>query len=689
MVRNLILTATFLSAFLLFVVQPLYAKYLLPYFGGTSSVWTISVFFYSVTLLFGYIYAGLLLEWKSKTAWVIHSVLLVLAGAILVSRTMAGESGLLVSATASAEPAFSVLLTLAMGLGLPVLLLASTSVLAQHLYSKLTSQEPYHLYALSNAGSLAGLAAYPLVFELFTDLSSQASWWVSFFVIYLVLLIIAWRLVDRDNGSKQTGIEFVSRRQAIFSRRKIVLMSAIPTFLLVALTEFLSIGIASFPLLWVIPLMVYLVSFIVTFGHGETKPRIIPFGFWTLVSLILVFAVLPYMNSSPSIYWLSLPVVLVMYFLVSVYFHRRVYDLRPKTEDLGPFYVWLTFGGALGSGVVGLVLPVITNRADELYLAIGILAVYFAYKYLGWLGRYVNNSFVWVTKSMVLILAFSFIFTLTKQNSPVAENRNFYGTPSVLDLKREVYGESIITRVLVNGYTNHGLQALDDRYEEKAASYYGVNSGIDVSLRNFIDRDESPRVAVVGLGVGMISSYCDDLRRLDYIEINPAVETIAREHFTYLDRCRDKTTVTIADGRLALEETAEKGGIKYDVIMMDAFTDDAIPVHLLTREAFQRAYLPLLDEHGIIAFHVSNKYLNLFPPIVGTARELGYEALAVVNPAQPDNELHQATRWVLVTKKENTSRLLSYPSVSTYSGKEIIWTDERSSIVNVLSVGGR
>lgn len=687
MTRTLIHLATFLSAFLLFVVQPLYAKYLLPYFGGTSSVWTISVFFYSTTLLVGYLYASLLTQWRSRVARFIHTILLVLAGALLLGRWLYTEPPLLVGAIETGSPAVSVLLTLLYGVGLPVLLLASTSVIAQQLYARLTTEEPYKLYALSNAGSLLGLAAYPFLVEPFTTLSFQAVWWVSVFVLFLGLLVTAWRQVDRQVAA--TRLATVGVEMALQHRWKIVALAAIPTFMLTASTELLSQGIASFPLMWVIPLMLYLLSFMVSFHDREYVLGIrVPTSFLVLVSIVPVFALFPVINTYALTYWLGFGFVTFSFFLICVYFHRRIYDMRPRVDDLGPFYVWMTFGGTLGSGVVGLLLPLVLESQTEVYVAFGAIALYLASQYLRSAKQKIPLMFYRIIGGFGVFGVGLVVLAMVFASGPVASERNFYGTLRVMDTTRSVEGEDVSVRMIVNGATVHGMQARDERYYRDAASYYGPDSGIDIAVRSFSEHGVSPKITVVGLGAGMMNAYCDEAEVISYIEINPVVEVLAREYFTYLDICPAKTTVAIGDGRLLLEAEAIDGDAQYDVIMMDAFTDDAIPSHLLTNEAFQQAYQPLLSDQGIIAFHISNKYLNLFPPIAGLARANGYEAVFVKKGSDPTNELYQSTIWVLVTHPDNVERLLAYEGVKRYTGSEFVWTDDKNSVMSVLSLTG-
>jgi len=686
MARLLILAATFVSAFLLFIIQPLFAKFLLPYFGGTSSVWTISVFFYSVVLLLGYLYAAVITRVTLSVAGLLHGALLFAVLGIVAWRLSNGIHPLLIETVVGPTPALSVLLTLLLAVGLPVLLLASTSVITQTLYARITDKNPYPLYALSNLGSLSALIVYPLLVEPFTTLTMQSAWWVSAFALFACLLLAGWYIADVRQTRKVTVTIDEIPRLSTFSYRAVLLLAALPTFLLTAVTEQMSRGIASFPLLWIIPLVLYLLSFVVAFRDSVSRITLPMVTVATLSAL----AVIPLFVKGPVYYWLGVTVISIAYFVIVTYIHRQLYERRPAVSALGTFYVIMTAGGALGSGIVGLVLPYVFSDYYELYLVLTGLLLFVLYRLIASLlpdmlryYRYGAGAMVGLI-ILVLVMAESGLI-----EGRLAQVRNFYGTMKVVDIERMINDEQIPIRLIVSGSTNHGQQVLDERYRGVAASYYGEDSGIDVAIQTLRDIGITPRVAVIGLGAGMMNAYCDVVDRIDYIEINPVVEELARAHFTYLEMCPEKTSVTIADGRLHLEALAQKGETTYDIIMVDAFTDDAIPMHLLTFEALATAYAPLLSENGIIAFHISNRYLNLLPAIAGMAEPAGYQAVKYANV--PDSSLNYPTSWALVTAPKYIARLeANAPGASLYTGRVpmVTWTDEQSSILPILSFSG-
>lgn len=685
MASVLLQVATFLSAFLLFVIQPLYAKHLLPFFGGTATVWTISIFFYSVTLLLGYIYASFLTEWKVKGVGFVHGILLAAATFLLIDRYFDGV--LLVDAVVTTSPAVSVLLTLLFAVGLPVLLLASTSVITQRLHARIDDGEPYRLYAVSNTGSVLGLLSYPFLIEPFSGVSFQIAIWMGLFAVFSFVLLWSWYLTTKNQDevvvlpSGETG-------RSINMPLKILGLAAIPTFLLATGTEYMSQGIASFPLLWVVPLTFYLLSFVIAFSDRYAKYTHVPVQNWALYAAAPLVLVFLFSNVHSVLFWLAFVSFVTFFFLVSIYFHRELYNMRPRVAELGRFYVLMTAGGALGSGCVGLLLPLILNDNTELAVAIGALTVYFTGLYFKENTLFSYPGIDHMIKISAISTCVIFVLFAVSDTGTLVKERNFYGTLHVLDIERYVDGEPIPVRALANGATAHGFEALDEAYRGEAASYYGPDSGIDVAIRSFTDAEFAPRVMVVGLGAGMINAYCDELSHISYIEINPTVVDIAYEYFSYLDMCSEKNDIRVGDGRLVLEGDVHENREGYDVIMIDAFTDDAIPAHLLTTEAFRDAYEPLLNSNGVLAVHTSNKYLNLSAPIAGIAEDNGYVALRSVNFPDGNDGLQMPTSWMLIASKEKADELIRYETVFKYDGERVVWTDDRHSILGVLSFKG-
>lgn len=675
----------FLSAFLLFSIQPLITKFILPGFGGTYSVWTMVIFFFTTSLLLGYVYASIVISWPHLFAKVVHSGIVFAAAVSVVASWLAVGTPIIGNSIESAnyEPAIAVLLTLLSLVGLPTLVLASNSVVVQSVYTNLTGNEPYPLYALSNAGSLAGLLTYPFLVELWFPLSLQIVAWSVLFLLLIFLLLILIHSVPMTRVA--LPLQEQRKNSAVDHPLGFVARAAIPTFFLAASTEYLTKSAASFPLLWVVPLAAYLLSFVVAF---RTKRSVLPKeSVVVLAGIFLPMFLLITLNALPGImYWFFVALTTLSVFVLATYIHTRIFEERPEPARMGKFYVLLTTGGALGSGIVGLVLPLLLGSNHELmwFLFLAIL-------FVGWHSRllFVGRVLPVWKKGLLLLTGFSvlalFLYSIVSLD-PVATRRNFYGTLSVFDVEVRNGSTTIPIRQLVNGSIVHGLQSLEETTRLHAVGYYGPDSGIGVSMQSFSERGVSPKMLVVGAGVGTLSSYCDSLSKLDYVEINPAVIDVASDYFTYLAYCHEKGTVTIDDGRLYLE--SKEKNEQYDLIVVDAFTDDSIPIHLLTVDAFRDAYQPHLSKEGMIVIHVTNRYLDLSGVVAGSAHAIGYIAVRVDNRVNSDEKLGLSSTWMLVMQKEKAEDFLVNASVRQYTGKDIIWTDERSSVLEALSLQG-
>jgi spermidine synthase len=634
---------------------------------------------------FGYAYAAMLTQMQMSLARWLHGLLLLAVVVIMGKRFMTDVHPIMTGAVDASAPALSVFLTLLFAVGLPVLLLASTSVLTQTLYARVSDKNPYVLYALSNIGSLSALLLYPFFIEPFIPLSIQSSVWITGFIIFIVVMMAGWFVAGKDWHSVSKK-ETIDTRPATFSYIAVLLFAAVPTFFLAAATEQISRGIASFPLLWIVPLVLYLLSFVVAFRDSKvTVPAPL-----MLVCSALALLVVPYFTKDSFHYWFGVVILSSAFFIIVTYLHSRLYEHRPAVRSLGTFYVVMTAGGAIGSGIVGLVLPQIFNDYYELPALLVGLVLYGMYVSV---KTYVPNLLPWYQYIAFVIIGMAVLvvvsFGMLAASRQLATDRSFYGTLKVIESQTSLKDEQVPIRYISNGATNHGQQVMDERYSAISGSYYGENSGIDYAIKSSLESGIKPRVAVVGLGAGMMNIYCADAVVIDYVEINPTVETFARTYFTYLEQCPEKTSVTIADGRLHLEELAAKG-VKYDVIMIDAFTDDTIPMHLLTREAFLNAYIPLLSEKGIIAIHTTNRYINLVPTIAAVAESVGYVAVAHTNvPAK--NALSHTTMWALVMKPDYAGQFDGRtPMTEIYTAEDgaYMWTDDKSSILPALSLIG-
>jgi len=669
--RGLAGGAVFLSAFLLFLVEPMAARVLLPALGGSSAVWLTCLVFFQGVLLLGYLYA----DWLTKRLTVrrqelVHGGLLALAVAMLAWewRHPVDLSG------AGAHPAATIFFALGAGVGLPFLLLSATSPLVQvWLAGREQGGVRFRLYALSNVGSLLALAAYPLVVEPGLTLSAQKAAWALGFVVFALVLAAGLGM----SGSAAVGEAMVAETGRRATRWEKLLWFVLPmaaAMQLAGVTGYLTQNIAAIPLLWVLPLGVYLVTLIVAFDAPRWYRR------WHVLGVVLVFLVsLGYWITQTK---LSLPIgIAVGMFLAeelaACYLcHAEVYAVRPgRRDEATSFYLHVAAGGAVGSAVIAIACPLMFRANYDIALAFGATAVagLLAMWRLGWPTRV-----VWAAAVVGMGMALGAMHTAYHQNT-TALIRNFYGP---LRVEKSLFPPQAFTvRMLMNGSVEHGTQWFAPEFRQEPTTYYGRESGVGLALANCC-AGRPKRVGVIGLGVGTLAVYGQTGDWFRFYEINPAVEPMARGLFTFLKESRAQISVGTGDARLLL---AGEGDNHYDVLVVDAFTGDAIPVHLLTREAMA-LYRRHLAEGGVVAFHVSNDYLNLPPAIALVARDAGMEARVVHSPAQEERGVFQST-WVLVSANRE---LWKQPAIAKVA-KEIkpvaglrVWTDDYSSLLPIL-----
>ena len=685
----------FLSAFLLFLVEPMAAKQLLPVLGGSSAVWVTCLVFFQGTLLLGYLYA----HWLTRTerVWV-HPVLLVAAVAVLVLPRFVGAHA--VDAFASAHPVRAIFSALGVTIGLPFLMLASTSPLLQVWWVRREGGAmPYRLFALSNAGSLLALVVYPMVVEPHVTLAMQRLCWAAGFVVYAGLCgWIGWtasglRPTHRDHTAMNEATEFAAPSNDSKGVRWMwFLLPMAAAMQLSAVTSHLSQDIAAIPLLWILPLATYLVTFILAFEMPGLYKR------WAVARMLVVMlASLGYALSKLDT---RLPVGLsILFYLVETFVacwfcHAEVYRLRPESAQRSTvFYLLVAGGGVAGTFFVGIACPLIFRGNYDLAIAFLVTAVLAAVVTWndGWAQRV-----LWTAASAGL-LALTVALHVQMARSTVMRARNFYGSLRVTEAG---YDDALAgagmnadgsastgtgpVRVLMNGRIRHGMQMMDTDRRRVPTTYYGEDSGVGVALRNCCE-GRPKKVGVVGLGAGTLAAYGEAGDRFQFYEINPLVEPIARNLFTFLRDSKAAVTVVDGDGRASLSRETSQG---FDVLVVDAFSGDAIPLHLLTLEAME-VYRRQLVSGGVVAFHVSNSYLSLAPEIALVADAEGMQARVVESFEVPAEGAYRAT-WVLVSADPGfftkpAVAAVAMPIRST-SGLRT-WTDDYSSLLPVLHLG--
>jgi hypothetical protein len=651
-----------LSAALLFAIQPMIAKTLLPRFGGSAGVWITSMMFFQIVLLAGYLYSYWITRHPGpRVRTAVHLGLLALSLWALPLR-LAPEGS-------SFHPIVSILVVLASTVGLPFLLLSTTSSLVQSWYAQSAGVRlPYGLFALSNIACVLALLAYPFVIEPSLTTSTQLRWWSAGYSI-LVLLVAAgaiyhrgWTYADKDGEPAGGGAhDDSSNRPWLW-----IALTACASTLWLAVANYLSQEVAAIPLLWVLPLMLYLLSFVLCFAWpGWYRPA---WFRWLLPLTWLAMGSRTGLTSTAGNPSIDIPIMLAALFVLCLFCHGELARSRPAArQSLAFFYLMTAIGGAAGGIVVGLAAPAIFSTYLE--LPIGVVASVF----LGLVLIYGLTSRTRLLRlGLVAVAAFVVAANIRGDATSVVRERNFYGT---LQIRNRGEGAEA-TRTLYNGRTAHGVEFLSPERAQTPTAYYGTESGAGLLFRA-LERPNR-RVAMVGLGVGTLAAYGRSGDFFRFYEINPAVIAAAQADFHFLAGSAATTDVVAGDGRLRL---AAEPPHSFDLIVLDAFSDDAIPVHLLTREAFQM-YFTQLRASGSLAVHVSNRYLDLNPVVETLARAFQKRVLRIHSPADPEQRIFMADWAIVSDSSETIERLRRFADPGP--GKcGPLWTDEYSNLLQV------
>jgi spermidine synthase len=661
----------FLSSFLLFLVQPLIARQILPWFGGTAAVWTTCMLFFQVLLLAGYGYAHATnAKLAPRAQAVLHGVLL--AASLLVLPIVPAETW---KPDGSEEPITRILLLLTVTVGLPYLLLAATSPLLQAWFARARpGADPYRLFAVSNLASLLALVGYPFAVEPVFGNAEQSLGWSGLYGVFVVFCaVLAW-ISNSSVGEKQPRSEVQSTPP---SRGDYVLwlaLSATGSVMLLAVTNHVTQNVAAIPLLWLAPLTLYLLTFIVAFeGRGIYRTEY----FWGAVLAWL--AGMAWLLADTR-WQFDLPVQLGMYlsglFVACLFCHGELYRARPAPRHLTAFYLTVSAGGALGGLLVAVVAPLAFKAYYELGIALVAVAFLAAVRF-----QSIHRAARWGSLAVLLGVAgcaayegFSF-----QKNVRLSE-RSFYGVVRVKEYGQE--GTSYHLRRLVHGAIMHGEQNMVEEQRRKPTTYYEETSGAGAAIA--AKNAQGPvRVGVIGLGIGTLAVYGRKGDHYRFYDINPQVIAIARRDFTYLADSAAQVEIALGDARLTLEREPSRG---FDVLAVDAFSSDAIPVHLITREALG-VYLRHMKPDGIVAFHVSNRFLDLIPVVARLAREHGAHVVLIADKGK-DDEDKTTSDWVLVSRSKSA---LEAGAITARAPQGIedqpgwrAWTDDYSNLVQIL-----
>ncbi len=671
----------FTSAFLLFLVQPIMAKQILPWFGGSAAVWTVCMVFFQFLLLFGYAYSDFTTrKMQPRAQLMLHAALLVISLASLplipdASWKPAGDE----------DPTWRILGLLTFTIGLPYFLLSTTGPLVQAWFARAhVSGTVYRLFALSNFASLLALISYPFAVEPWITTKVQSYGWSAGYALFVVVCISAGIYSLRAHTEAQANPEAQKPDDGpapTFAHYGMwLLLSAMGSFMLLAVTNHITHDVASVPFLWLLPLTIYLITFILCFeGRGWYK-RIFFLG----PLIVVVGALAWFLHEEGGImeFKVAVPLFSAGLFVMCMFFHGELAAMKPAPRYLTTFFLMVSLGGALGGVVVGFIAPKFFNTYYEfgIGLIVTLLLAFYLTADLGKAARLMSR-----VVPMLILGATGFTgyhvyhYIDTLSNDARLMTRNFYGTLRVKDTGPDT-SETAMRR-LMHGVIMHGEQYLHPKMSHRITTYYTESSGVGLAVKYF--EEEGPmRVGVVGLGVGTMAAYGRKGDVMRFYEINPQVIDIAKRDFRYIPDSKAEVDTVLGDARLTMEREAPRN---YDVLAIDAFSSDAIPVHLITREAMAIYLKHIKPDTGVIAFHVTNRFLKLAPVVKQIADTYGlHTALITDDEGKGDAS---RTDWVLVTRnkkllddktiKENTADIKEIPGLR-------LWTDDFNNLVQIL-----
>jgi spermidine synthase len=681
-------SAIALSAFLLFLVQPIIAKQILPWFGGSAAVWTTCMVFFQCALLAGYFYSDWLVRRMTiKRQVLIHSTLLLIS--LVVLPIVPAES---FKPDDAANPIGKILLLLLVTIGLPYFMLSTTGPLIQAWFTKRFAQaKVYRLYAISNIFSMLALLAYPPLIEP-NSASVQQSWgWSLGYVGFVVLTVLcAWlsykkagdhiELTQPVIGDTTSGVGPSTALQLGWLG-----LAALGSMALLTVTTHITQNVASVPFLWVAPLAVYLITFILCFDGRSWYLR----NWYLPLSCLLVLLMMGGLSHKLGDNWIpepgllhfehAVPLYCLGLFVLCMFVHGELVEHKPAPGHLTRFYLMVSLGGATGGLLVGVAAPLLLNWTWELptmLLAFVLVAA--------WIGKDVQRTIAGFAVAGAVGLGIQYVSSVLEDT--VSLTRNFYGT---LRIKATASDDQESARWrLLHGVITHGEQFRNPQFKRLATTYYGGESGIGVALQSLetLRPQQAHKVGLVGLGVGTLAAYGEPNDTYRVYELNPAVVDMAYQQFSYLTDSKAKVIADLGDARLVLEKQSPQ---QFDVLAVDAFSSDSIPVHLMTHEAMQ-VYLKHLAPEGMLAFHISNRYLDLTGVVRQLADASGLQTFRFVHDP-PERSFLYRSDWVILTRSARVAQHLKdtgktteiAPREQTHPGARL-WTDQFNNLFEIL-----
>ena len=670
------------SAFLLFQVQPLISKFILPWFGGSPAVWTTCMLFFQVVLFAGYTYAHLSSRLLTQR-WqaVVHLVLL---AAALCTLPIGPDPSW--KPTDPTHPTLRILALLAANVGLPYFALSSTGPLVQVWWSRaFPGRSPYRLYALSNFGSLLALLSYPFLFERAFDVVLHSKLWSLGFGLFVLPCAVAvlWLRARRGlAASGPTGGDDDGGPPSLATRALWLGLPACATLMLLATTNHVCQQVAVVPFLWVVPLSLYLITFIIAFDHERWYARRI-YGVAALV-LILVVAGIRSLDrfldrvNYDLVFSQQLVLFFAALFCICMVCHGELVRLRPRPRYLTEFYLMISAGGALGGALVSLVAPAVFSTYFEWKIGLVVSFLVAATALL-------RTTYAVATRRVRVGLGVALLGGMgcigvfqIDEDTPLDLARNFYGAIEILETSKDIPDEHFLT--MIHGLTVHGRQFVAPAKRALPLTYFGPPTGVGRTLTYFSERGNA-HVGVVGLGVGTLATYARPGDDFDFYELSPDVLRLAEKHFTYLRDCQGHARVVLGDARLSLERERPQG---FHVLVLDAFSGDAPPAHLLTQEAFA-VYLRHMRPEGVLAFNITNRRVDLMPVLAGLAKNYGMQVVRRYTDSDSD-KLWYHSDWVLLTQnQEFVAAVPSAPPPDPPTRRApVLWTDHYNNLFSLL-----
>ena len=714
--------AVFVSAGLLFIVEPMFGKMVLPLLGGSPAVWTTCMLFFQGALLLGYVYAHVGPQWLGvRRHLVLHLALLALALLLLPLGVTEPFLGL-----REEHPTFWLLGVLTVSLGVPFILLSSTGPLLQVWFSKTSDPEahnPYFLYAASNAGSLLALMSYPFLLEPTISLSGQAQLWSwGYFLLVGLVAVSAVYSGVRAGGSEQVNVTADQASPVTRSTKlRWTMLAFVPSSFLLALTTYVTTDVAAVPLLWILPLVLYLLSFTMVFARRPVVSHTALIR-WQPIGLILL-SILVFWGNSASAPWL-LPLHLIVFFVTALVCHGELSATKPAVARLTDFYLCIAVGGLLGGVFNALIAPAVFESVLEYPVTLLIASALrpespdkvagrsrrwdlalIAFACVVLVATRAGSGDRPVTAAAILASGIAAViclrmsrdrarFTLAiagmvlaglvadaARRNVLLRERNFFG---VREVREDVVQRK---RVLMHGTTKHGAQSFDPGKRGEPLSYYNRQGPLGDVFRAFPSAP-GRRIAVVGLGAGTMAAYAGAGEKWTFFEIDPDIARVAGDttFFTYLGQAPAEFEIILGDGRLSLAEVPDH---HFDLVVLDAFSSDAIPTHLLTREALG-VYRSKLRDGGVLVFHLSNRYLDLEPVLGRVIRSVGDSGLIRVNTGRTPELLKSGgdpSIWAAVAPRVSSLRALQdderWKPLRNQAGIGL-WTDDFTNIFSVF-----